>query len=155
MGSIEVFAMHTGGPTMKSPCTDAALEEQFRNNDLENRTGVPAPRTSRRTFIRAAAAAGGAGILSAGLAPISACGSADKAAQIVLPTTTNEVTPFKVHVPQAALDDLKKRLATARWPDRGSATDWSQGVPLAKAQALIEYWRTRYDWRRAESSLNA
>ncbi len=46
---------------MKSPCTDAALEEQFRNNDLENRTGVTAPLTSRRTFIRAAAGASGAG----------------------------------------------------------------------------------------------
>ncbi len=136
---------------MKFPRT----EEQSMNNDLENRTGVPTPLTSRRTFIRAAAAASGAGILSAGLAPISASGSAEKDTQIVLPTTTKDVTPFKVHVPQAALDDLKGRLATVRWPDRGSATDWSQGVPLAKAQALIEYWRTRYDWRRAESSLNA
>jgi epoxide hydrolase-like protein len=124
------------------------------NNDLEDRTGVPAPLTSRRTFIRAAAAASGAGILSAGMR-VSAQGTAAKAEQIVLPTTTKEITPFKVHVPQAALDDLKRRLATVRWPDRGSATDWSQGVPLGKAQALIEYWRTRYDWRRAEISLNA
>jgi len=52
------------------------------------------------------------------------------------------VTPFKVHVPEAELDDLKKRLAAARLPDRGPAADWSEGVPLAKAQALIEYWRT-------------
>jgi pimeloyl-ACP methyl ester carboxylesterase len=113
-----------------------------------------APLTSRRTFIRAAAAASGAGILSAGLAPISACGSADKAAQIELPAATQGVTPFKVHVPQAALDDLKKRLATARWPDKEPVTDWSQGVPLAKAQALVEYWRNRYDWRRVEQTLN-
>jgi pimeloyl-ACP methyl ester carboxylesterase len=33
-------------------------------------------------------------------------------------------------------------------------TDWSQGVPLAKAQALVEYWSSRYDWRRVESELN-
>src|SRR3989442_5155854 len=107
MGSIEVLAMHTGGPTMKSPYTDAALEEQSSNNELESRTGVPAPVASRRTFIRAAAAAGGAGILSAELAPMSAWGSADKAAQIALPMATKDVTPFKVRVPQAALDDLK------------------------------------------------
>src|SRR5258708_37983348 len=102
MGSIEVLARHIGGPTMKFPRMDA-VEEQSMNNDLENRTGAPAPLTSRRTFIRAAAAASGAGILSAGLAPISAYGSGDKAAQIVLPTTTKDVTPFKVHVPQARL----------------------------------------------------
>ncbi len=139
---------------MKSRCTDAALEEQSSNSDLENRTGVPAPLASRRTFIRAAAAAGGAGILSAGLAPISAWGSANKAAQIALPVATKDVTPFKIRVPQAALDDLKKRLATARWPNKEPVTDWSQGVPLAKAQALVEYWRNRYDWRRVEQTLN-
>ncbi len=123
-------------------------------NDLENRTGVPAHVISRRKFIRAAAATGGAGILSAGLVPTSAHGRADKAPQIARPTATKDVTPFKVHVPQAALDDLKKKLAHARWPDKEPVTDWSQGVPLAKARALAEYWRTHYDWRRVESKLN-
>src|SRR5258707_3590751 len=121
---------------------------------LENRTGVPVPLTSRRKFIGAAVATGGAGILSTELAVLSARGSSDTAAQIVLPAATNDVTPFKVHVPQAALDDLKKKLANARWPDKEPVTDWSQGVPLAKAQALVEYWRNRYDWRRVESTLN-
>src|SRR5467141_4698517 len=125
------------------------------NNDLENRTGVPASLTLRRMFIRAAAATGVASIFSPGLVPISAQGSAMQAAQFVLPNATKDVAPFKVHVPQAALDDLKKRLATARWPDKEPVADWSQGVPLAKAQALVEYWRTRYDWRRVERSLNA
>ena len=78
-----------------------------------------------------------------------------KAAQFVLPIATKDVTPFKVHVPQAALDDLKKKLADARWPDKEPVADWSQGVPLAKAQALVEYWHTHYDWRRVETSLNA
>src|SRR5882762_6449969 len=114
------------------------------NLDLE----VAMPQSpSRRKFLRAAAASG--------LVPISAYASADNAAQLVLPTATKDVTPFKVQVPQAALDDLKKRLANARWPERETVTDWSQGVPLAKAQALVEYWRTHYDWRRLESSLNA
>src|ERR1700726_3663674 len=80
--------------------------------------------------------------------------TADKVSEIVFPTATTDVTPFEVHVPQAALDDLKKRLANARWPDQEPVADWSQGVPLAKAQALVEYWRTHYDWRRVESTLN-
>src|SRR4029077_7225564 len=113
-------------------------------NDLESGT-------SRRKFISIAAVTGGAGLLSGGLVPIR---PQDKPAQIALPTTTKEVTPFNVHVPQAALDDLKKRLANARWPNKEPVSDWSQGVPLAKAQALVEYWRTRYDWRRVESTLN-
>src|SRR6202047_1002260 len=80
--------------------------------------------------------------------------TADKVAEIAFPAATTEVTPFEVHVPQAALDDLKKRLANTRWPNKEPVTDWSQGVPLAKAQALGEYWSTRYDWRRVESTLN-
>jgi pimeloyl-ACP methyl ester carboxylesterase len=123
-------------------------------DDLEHRAEVAVPDTSRRKFIRAAFATGAAGILSAEVGALSARGNADKAAQISLPAATKDSTPFKVHVPQAALDDLKKRLANARWPDKEPVTDWSQGVPLAKAQALVEYWRTRYDWRRAENSLN-
>jgi len=123
-------------------------------DDLENRAEVAVPLISRRKFTRAAAAAGGAGILSAGLGPISAHASFDKAAEFVLPTATKDVSPFKVHISQAALDDLKKRLADAHWPDGETVTDWSQGVPLAKAHALAEYWRTHYDWRRVESTLN-
>ena len=123
------------------------------NSDLENKTGVPTL-VSRRQFILAAAATGGAGILSASLGPISAHANFDKAAEFVLPTATKDVSPFKVHVPQAELDDLKERLANARWPDKEPVTDWSQGVPLAKAEALVEYWRTHYDWRRVESTLN-
>jgi pimeloyl-ACP methyl ester carboxylesterase len=129
--------------------------EQLMKDDLEHRAEVAVPDTSRRKFIRAAVATGVASILSAELGVLSARGSADKAVQIALPAATKDVSPFKVHVPQAALDDLKERLANARWPDKEPVTDWSQGVPLAKAQALVEYWRTRYDWRRAESSLNA
>ena len=122
-------------------------------NDLKGLSGVPRD-PSRRKFIRAAAATGVAGIFSAGLVPTSAQGSAMRAAQLVLPTATKDVTPFEVHVPQAALQDLKRKLANARWPDKEPVTDWSQGVPLAKAQSLVEYWRTRYDWRLVESTLN-
>ena len=109
----------------------------------------------RREFLCAAAATSGAAILSAEFRPETVRASTDKVAELVLPPTTKALTPFEVHVPEAALDDLKRRLADTRWPNKEPLADWSQGVPLAKAQALVEYWRTRYDWRRIERSLNA
>src|SRR5713226_6039346 len=96
-------------------------------DDIENKTGAPTPLRSRRKFIGAAVATGGVGILSTELAVLSARGSADTAAQIVLPAATKDVTPFKVHAPQAALDDLKRRLASTRWPERETVGDWSEG----------------------------
>jgi len=63
--------------------------------------------------------------------------------------------PFKIEIPQAAIDDLKARLANTRWPERETVTDWDQGLPLAYAQELAAYWRDDYDWRRIEARLNA
>ena len=63
------------------------------------------------------------------------------------------IRPFKAQVPQAALDDLRRRIADTRWPDK--ETDQSQGVPLARLQELVRYWGTGYDWRKAEAKLNA
>ena len=64
------------------------------------------------------------------------------------------ITPFRYRAPAGALDDLKRRLAQTRWPDSETVADWSQGVPITKLKALVEYWRTGYDWRRCEARLN-
>jgi pimeloyl-ACP methyl ester carboxylesterase len=68
---------------------------------------------------------------------------------------SDAVTPFRVDIPQADLDDLGARLERTRWPD-AETTDgnWDQGMPLDRARALADYWRTDYDWRRAETLLN-
>jgi len=124
-------------------------------NESENKAGATAPFSSRRQFIRAAALTGGAGLLAAGPLPIEAQRSAEKAPLLDLTAATAEVTPFTVHVPQAALNELKRRLASTRWPERETVGDWSQGVPLQKAQALVAYWRDKYDWRRFEARINA
>ncbi|MDG9706406.1 epoxide hydrolase family protein [Streptomyces sp. DH37] len=65
------------------------------------------------------------------------------------------ITPFRVEVPEADLDDLRERLARTRWPEAETVDDWSQGMPLSYARELCEYWRTSYDWRAAEARLNA
>jgi pimeloyl-ACP methyl ester carboxylesterase len=68
---------------------------------------------------------------------------------------TSAVRPFRVDVPQADLDDLRRRLVATRWPDKETVADRSQGAPLARLQALVRYWATEYDWRKAEAQLNA
>jgi pimeloyl-ACP methyl ester carboxylesterase len=65
------------------------------------------------------------------------------------------VRPFQVHVPEERLAELRSRLAATRWPSRELVADRSQGVQLATMQALVQYWETRYDWRRCEAGLNA
>jgi pimeloyl-ACP methyl ester carboxylesterase len=83
-------------------------------------------------------------------------GSVTSTAMTVMPpSSTSVITPFKINVPQSALDDLKRRLEMTRWPTRETVSDWSQGVPLARVRALVDYWRTTYDWRRCEAMLNA
>ena len=62
------------------------------------------------------------------------------------------IMPFTYRAPQSALDDLRQRLTRVRWPERETVTDWSQGVPIGKLRALVEYWRTDYDWRLAKRS---
>jgi pimeloyl-ACP methyl ester carboxylesterase len=65
------------------------------------------------------------------------------------------IRPFKVHVPQAALDDLRRRINATRWPDKETVTDQSQGAQLAKLQELVRYWGKGYEWRKLEAKLNA
>lgn len=64
------------------------------------------------------------------------------------------IRPFRIDIPQSALDDLSSRLAHTRWPDPEIVGDDSQGVRLEHIKKLVEYWRTNYDWRRVEERLN-
>jgi epoxide hydrolase len=70
-------------------------------------------------------------------------------------TNHPEIQPFRIQISQAALDDLKRRLAETRWPAPSPATDWSRGVPLAYLQELAGHWARGFDWRAQEARLNA
>ena len=71
------------------------------------------------------------------------------------PTDDDTIRPFQIDVPQEAVEDMRRRIAATRWPDRETVTDDSQGVSLATMQALAGYWATDYDWRTCEAKLNA
>jgi len=65
-----------------------------------------------------------------------------------------DIRPFRIAVPDAALDDLRARLRNTRWPEAEPVDDWSQGAPLAWIREVCEYWAERYDWRAREARLN-
>ncbi|HZP91369.1 MAG TPA: alpha/beta fold hydrolase [Burkholderiales bacterium] len=62
--------------------------------------------------------------------------------------------PFRIHVDDAVLDDLRRRLAGVRWPDEVPGNDWKYGTGLAYLKSLVGYWRDGYDWRPFEAMLN-
>ena len=100
--------------------------------------------TSRRQLLVLSAGAGVAGLAAA--APLRAVAAAAD------PTA---IRPFRIHAPEAALVDMKRRVLATRWPEKELVPDASQGVQLATMKALADYWVRDYDWRKAEAYLNS
>jgi pimeloyl-ACP methyl ester carboxylesterase len=63
--------------------------------------------------------------------------------------------PFTLAVPDAAIADLKARLAQTRFPDAAPGEPWAYGASIDYARDLIGYWKDRFDWRAQEAALNA
>src|SRR4029453_17956721 len=70
-------------------------------------------------------------------------------------STSMEIRPFKVDIRDEALDDLRRRIAATRWPEKEPVEDQSQGVQLATIQEPARYWGAEYDFGRLESRLSA
>ena len=70
-------------------------------------------------------------------------------------SASHSIRPFQVHVPEADLVELRRRVLATRWPPRETVDDDSQGVQRARLQALVAYWGRDYDWRKVERRLNA
>jgi pimeloyl-ACP methyl ester carboxylesterase len=68
-------------------------------------------------------------------------------------TSTDTIRPFRVEVPQAALDDLQQRLAATRYAAAAPADDWSYGTPVSYLRDMVERWRS-FDWRAVEDRVN-
>ena len=81
--------------------------------------------------------------------------AAASGAEVTPAADDNAIRPFHVSIPQAALDDLRRRVLATQWPEKETVTDASQGVPLAAMQQLARHWATDYDWRKVEAKLNA
>src|SRR5438874_2006346 len=123
------------------------------------------PASARRGFVAISAAAGAVclSLLAApGYAQNDPAADALPASAVNVPSVKvrgaaadTSIRPFRVNVSEEALADLRRRVAAARWPDKETVTDASQGVQLATMQKLAKYWATDYDWRKCEAKLNA
>lgn len=67
---------------------------------------------------------------------------------------TDAVEPFRVHVDDAVLDDLRARLTATRLPEPVPDTGWQYGASIDDVRALVDHWRDGYDWRAEEARLN-
>ncbi len=63
--------------------------------------------------------------------------------------------PFKVHIPDETLNDLRERLKRTRWPRDFANDDWRYGTNLEYLRELVQYWIDRYDWRAVERQINS
>ncbi|MSQ59863.1 MAG: epoxide hydrolase [Betaproteobacteria bacterium] len=63
-------------------------------------------------------------------------------------------TPFKLHVPEEQLQDLRARLRNTRWPDEPPLEPWSTGTSVSYMKHLTGYWLDEFDWRAQEAKFN-
>jgi hypothetical protein len=61
--------------------------------------------------------------------------------------------PFKLHVSDELLNQTKKKLKSARFPD-DIADGWEDGTPSSEVRRLRDFWLKSYDWRSEETRIN-
>lgn len=59
------------------------------------------------------------------------------------------VTPFRIRLHHAVLDDLRARLEHTR-----IATPVGGGMPPVEVSAIVQHWLQRFDWRAREAALD-
>jgi pimeloyl-ACP methyl ester carboxylesterase len=64
------------------------------------------------------------------------------------------IQPFRIHVSEPVLDDLRQRIRRTRWPDQLPGVGWEQGTELGYVRELLTYWAEEFDWRAQERELN-
>jgi pimeloyl-ACP methyl ester carboxylesterase len=58
------------------------------------------------------------------------------------------VQRFELPYSDAAVADLRERLARTRWPDDIPGLEWEYGVSLDYMKEICRYWRDEFDWKR-------
>lgn len=63
------------------------------------------------------------------------------------------IAPWQPPHDPEIIADLRRRLAATRWPD-ALVSDWRHGTAQAPLRALVDYWRSGYDWKLARARLD-
>ncbi|HVM66780.1 MAG TPA: epoxide hydrolase [Acidimicrobiales bacterium] len=63
--------------------------------------------------------------------------------------------PFAVHVDDAEVEELRRRLGATRWPSPAPGGGWDYGTDVEWLRDLCAYWGDAFDWRAQEQLLNA
>jgi pimeloyl-ACP methyl ester carboxylesterase len=69
--------------------------------------------------------------------------------------TASAIRPFRVEIPQTALDDLADRLRRTIWPGELPGVGGAYGMTTDRVRDLATYWLETFDWRAVEARLNA
>ena len=69
--------------------------------------------------------------------------------------TRLSVEPFSLPYSEAAVEDLRLRLARTRWPDEISGSGWTYGIDLKFMQRLCDYWKDQFDWKAQLEKMSA
>lgn len=64
------------------------------------------------------------------------------------------VTPYTISIADSEIERLKQKLELATFPDELEDAGWDYGAPLADIKRITAYWKDKYDWRKAEATLN-
>jgi pimeloyl-ACP methyl ester carboxylesterase len=62
---------------------------------------------------------------------------------------------FTLKIADAAIADLRDRLARTRLPDQAPDPAWIFGSDIGYVRDLLAYWQSGFDWRAQEAALNA
>jgi microsomal epoxide hydrolase len=71
-----------------------------------------------------------------------------------MPPDSDTVEPFRIEVPDEAIDDLRERLHDTRWPDQLPDSGWGYGTDIDYLRPLAQHWADTYSWRVHEAELN-
>ena len=63
-------------------------------------------------------------------------------------------TPFKIEIPQSAINKIMERVRAFEWPDAPAGGGWAYGAELATMKEIVEFWLQHYDWYREQEIIN-
>jgi len=63
--------------------------------------------------------------------------------------------PYKINIDRTILDDLRTRIANARWTDEIDNAKWETGTNETYLRELCYWWQKDFDWDANEAWLNS